>query len=217
MLLRWLPLVWMVLALGCRNCPDLPVADDDDDATVGDDDDTTAGDDDDTGADDDDHAGDDDDVTAISLPEGVTAMFMQYDGEVEGQEYYHEALFVEDQLPLCGPQAPTGVTRFMLISDESVAATLGGVGVRADGYDHDAPNPEQTLAAPVDGGQYAFSIPDKPDRPFTWIGGTCYLFVRTQNCDLAYCGFVICGTLLEPVTNADGDWLQVYGEFQCMA
>ena len=213
MLYRCLPLLGMLLALGCRNCPDLPVADDDDAAA---DDDSAAGDDDATPSDDDDDdTGDDDDVTSISLPEGVTAMFMQYDGEVDGQEYCHEALFLEQQLPLCGPQAATGVTRFMLISDESAASTLGGVGIRGEGFDHDHPNPEQTLEAQVDGGQYNFSIPEKPDRPFTWIGGTCYLFIHTQNCSLAYCGFVICGTLLEPVSNSDGDWLQVYGEFQC--
>ena len=165
---------------------------------------------------DDDDVSDDDDDTGLTLPDGVTAILMEYDGEVDGAEYHHEALLEGAGFPLCGPQADTGITRFLLISDDSLHASLGGVAVRADGFDADSTATEQTLEAEVDGGDFAFVIPEKPDRPFSWVSGQCFTFIRTTNCPGVRCGHVICGTLEDPVQNADGDWLWVYGQYQCM-
>ena len=214
MLVRALPWILLVAVTGCTRCPEQNADDDaaDDDATPADDDDDA---DDDDAVDDDDDASDDDD-TELSLPDGVTAILMEYDGEVDGADYFHEVVLEGAGFPLCGPQGETGITRFLLISDDALHGSHGGVNVRADGFDADSAASEQTLEAEVDGGEFVFVIPDKPDRPFSWTGGQCFTFVRTTNCPGVRCGHVICGTLEEPVINADGDWLWVYGQYQCM-
>jgi hypothetical protein len=218
MIRRLIPLLFVSLWIGC------PTGQPDDDDVVDDDsaDDDSAADDDDVVDDDDDDVSDDDDSgdddsDPLDLPPGVTAIAAIFEGEVAGQPYDTEVLWQGDDVTLCSPAGTEGVVRFELVTDPALHPDRGGVEFRAEGFDTDIVSyPEQTLEPSVEGGQYSVIVPEAPDDPALWVAGSCYLFVRTYNCPGSHCGLFICGTLLDPMTNAAGDTVAVQGRYQCL-
>ncbi len=173
------------------------------------------------GAADDDSADDDDDYVG---PTDENINLNVY-GTVDGEDYSLLSMFSgSDHVVSCGAVGEGETGTFELVTADDVAAEMGRLEIRAEGFMMDTEiYAEQSLDPDEDGGSYQVAIPEKLDDPFVWEAGatsTCYIFIRTgvDGCGdpaIPYCGNFTCGTEEEPLSNAAGDAGRFTGTFNC--
>lgn len=143
-------------------------------------------------------------------------------GTVGGEPYELLVVFTGDDVTSCGAQSGGDVVPFKLESSPSLVDTDGQLSITADGWLTDtAVNPSQSLSAADDGGVYEMTIPEAASDPFTWVEGTCFIYVHSQpescfdNPDIPFCGNFSCGSDEELMANGAGDGIWVTGTFNC--
>ncbi len=164
---------------------------------------------------------DDDDTTDVWTGPGQANVNLNVLGTVDAADYTLLSTFEGEEVIDCGPSESGEFVAFHLVTDGSLLGTDGQLEIHAAGFNTDTGTfASQTLYADQHGGDFWVRIPEKPEATFSWVEGSCYLFVMTdeEDCkspDVPYCGNFSCGSVEFPLVAGTTDTVRTTGSFNC--